>query len=131
MYNPTELIVQIPRPIYLNTPTSDSSVLYTRIHKSQVLENDWSLETQESSPEIILKNSSLQMIVTIKSDCLWSVNVRGHLLQLSHVLDFSHETIKSVNVLLKLLENLHKGHFVLEVQTQSFFKLESGVMESL
>ena len=110
LYCTTDLIVQIPRTIYLSATATNSCVLYTRIMKLSTTIK-WSVTFAEETSVIILKKlyCSFTLTVTIAPDCSWSVTVGDHLIELKVILAFNQERVDNVNSLLKLLENIDKS----------------------
>ena len=130
-YNPSELVVSIPWPIYCGLDVSDSKCLFERIARLKILPTGWSLGNFDDCDQLIVISrlfSYGRFILTIDFDCFWTIAINETCIHLPNrsLLNFCGDKITSVAIFQQLLQNIEKSQLCIGNPDIKFYQIRDA-----
>ena len=114
----SELMLCIPLNIYIKSLAPNASVLYSRLSITKLVPKEWTtsiLVSQSHSSLFSMKqriqNSSLDLIITIAPDCVWSMTIgtTQFCIDQCQLLNVFSSMLDSIDTVVKLLSCIDKS----------------------
>ena len=114
----SELMLCIPLNIYIKSLAPNASVLYSRLSTTKLVPKEWTtsiLVSQSHSSLFSMKrriqNSSLDLIITVAPDCVWSMTIgtTQFCIDQCQLLNVFSSKLDSIDTVVKLLSCIDKS----------------------